>query len=67
MRIDRIKLVAELARQDMKIKQLCEITGISRATITAVKAGKACSNDTARRIAAGLGVPVSDILAKEGA
>lgn len=37
MRIDRIKLTAELARRDMTQKELAEKAGISRMTVVAVK------------------------------
>lgn len=40
MRINRISLVAEMARKDMNIKKLTELSQVSRATITAVKSGR---------------------------
>lgn len=40
MRIDRIKLVSELVKQDMTQKRLAELAGISRATINYIKSGK---------------------------
>lgn len=65
MRIDRVRFVAELARRDMNLKQVCEKTGLSRATITAVKSGKTCSDETGRKIAAALKVDVEQLIARE--
>lgn len=62
MRIDRIKLVAEVARQDLTIKALSEKSGVSRPTLTGVKSGKSCAAATGQAIASALGVPVEYIL-----
>lgn len=55
MRIDRIKFAAALARADLNCKQLAEKSGVSRVTITSIKGGKSCSNETAEKLAAILG------------
>ena len=65
MRIDRVKLAAEMARADLNVKRLAEKSRVSRPTITSVKAGKSCSEETAGKLAAGLGVSLSDILEGE--
>ncbi len=62
MRIDRVKLVAELTRQDMTQKRLAELAGISRATVNYIKCGKNCSDEIGQRIAKALGVDVTEIL-----
>lgn len=62
MRIDRVAFAAALARRDINQKRLAELSGVSRVTITAVKGGKSCSEDTARKLAAVLG---PDIMEKE--
>ena len=62
MRIDRVKFAAALARADLNVKRLAEKSGVSRPTITSVKSGKSCSEETAKKLAAGLGVPLADIL-----
>ena len=62
MRIDRVKLIAEMARQDMKAIRLAEITGITKATITSIRSGKACYDDTGHRIAAALGVDINTLI-----
>lgn len=61
MRIDRVKLVAELTRQDMTQKRLAELSGVSRATINYIKSGKSCTEEVGRKIAKGLGVKLSQI------
>lgn len=55
MRIDRVKLIAEMARRDINCKRLVELSGVSRMTVTAVRSGKSCSKETAEKLAAILG------------
>lgn len=62
MRIDRVKLVAELTRQEMTQKQLAERAGVSRATVNYIKCGKNCCDDVGRKIAGALGVPIEQLL-----
>lgn len=62
MRIDRIKLVAELTRQDMTQKRLAELAGVSRGTINYIKGGKSCSDEVGQKIAKALNCNVTDIL-----
>ena len=40
MRVDRVKLIAEMARQNIHIKELAEKALVSRVTITAMRGGK---------------------------
>lgn len=65
MRIDRVKFATALARKDITCMKLAELSGVSRVTVTSVKGGKSCSKETADKLAAGLGVPVADILEGE--
>lgn len=62
MRIDRVKLAAAMARADLNGNRLAELAGVSRGTVTAVKTGKSCSQETANKLAAILG---RDIIEKE--
>lgn len=62
MRIDRIKLVAEMAKQDMTQKRLSELTGVSRVTINGVKSGRSCSDAVGNKIAVALGLPIEKLL-----
>lgn len=65
MRIDRIKLVSELARRDISLKALSEKSGVSRSTLTSVKSGKSCSISTAKQIACALGISLEDLVLQE--
>ena len=62
MRIDKVKFATELARADVSVKELAIRTGVSRVTISAIKSGKSFANDTAKKLAAGLGVAVADLV-----
>lgn len=62
MRIDKVKFATELARADVSVKELATRTGVSRVTISAIKSGKSCANDTAKKLVAGLGVAVADLM-----
>ena len=62
MRLDRIKLKTALLQADMKQYELAEKTGLTRNTINAVCGGKGCTEDTANKIAAGLGVELSELV-----
>ena len=62
MRIDRIKLVSELTRQEMTQKRLAELAGISRASVNYIKAGKSGSDEVGRKIANALKVPLETLL-----
>lgn len=55
VRIDRVAMIAEMARKNISCKRLVEMSGVSRVTVTAVKNGKSCSQETADKLAAVLG------------
>ena len=55
MRINRERFAAALVRLDLTGKKLAELAGVSRGTVTAVRTGKSCSPETAKKIAAILG------------
>lgn len=62
MRISRVQLAAALAREDLTVAKLAEMSGISVATVSAVKGGKSCREETGQKLAAILG---KDIIEKE--
>ena len=62
MRIDRVKMITEMVRRDLTANRLAEKAGISRVTVSSIKRGATCADDTARKIAKALGVPVSEIV-----
>lgn len=66
MRIDRVKLIAEMARQEISVNELSRKACVSRVTITAMRGGKSCSRNSALHVANALGVDVSKLLSDEG-
>lgn len=64
MRIDRIKLISELARRDMTQTMLAELSGVSRSTISYVCGGKSCSDNVGNSIADALDVKIEKLLEK---
>ena len=62
MRIDRVKLIAEMARLDMSAASLSEKAAVSRSTVTALRGGKSCNANSVRRVAAALGMTVESLL-----
>ena len=62
MRIDRVKLIAEMARQDVGVADLSQRATVSRATIMALRGGKSCNANSVRRVASALGVTVESLL-----
>ena len=49
------EMAAAMAREGLNIRQLSELTGLSRSTISAIRNGKNCSPETAQKLAAVLG------------
>ncbi len=62
MRIDRVKLIAELARRDTTLKKLSENCGVSRQTLGYIRQGKSCSTEVGQKIATALSVPLEELL-----
>lgn len=62
MRIDRVKLIAEMARQDIKTYELAEKAGVSRVTVTGMRCGKSCTENSVKHVARALGVSVESLL-----
>ena len=62
MRINRVAFAAAMARLDLNGNELAKKAGLSRGTVTAVRTGKSCSKETARRLADVLG---EEIISKE--
>jgi len=62
MRIDRIKFVSEMMKKDLTQRKLAEMSGVSRATIGYIKAGKSCSDEVGQKLAKALGVDVIEII-----
>lgn len=62
LRINRVKLVTEMARQDMTQLRLAKLSGVSRATISGIQNGRSCSSRSAVKIADALKVPLETLL-----
>lgn len=65
VRLDRVNLIAEMARKTMTLAELAEKSGVNVYTISGVRNGKSCTQETAAKLAQGLGVPLETILEKE--
>ena len=66
MRIDRVKLIAEMARRDMRVQELADKATVSRATVPALRGGKSCNENSIRRVAHALDIPVESLLENVG-
>ena len=62
LRINRVRLVTEMARQDMTQLRLVKLSGVSRATISGIQNGRSCSSRSAVKIADALKVPLETLL-----
>ncbi len=61
MQIDRVKLIAEMAKQRISVVELSERSGLSRSSITSVRNGKSCSTATGKAIAHALNVKIEEL------
>ena len=62
MRIDRIKFITELTKQDITLVELAKRSGVNRVTLSNIKCGKSCKDEIAIKIANGLGVELNELL-----
>ncbi|MCD7950570.1 MAG: helix-turn-helix transcriptional regulator [Erysipelotrichaceae bacterium] len=62
MRLNRVKFITELAKQDMTLVKLSTLTGISRVTLSNIKCGKSCKDEHAKSIAKALNCKVEDLI-----
>lgn len=62
MRLNETKMQILMGEQEMNIRMLAEQSGVSRQTISCIKAGKSCSPVVACKLAEALGVTVETIL-----
>lgn len=64
MKIDRISFIVALTKSGLTGKQLAERSDVSRGTVSAIKCWKSCSEETASKLAAALGVSVNELTEK---
>lgn len=62
MRIDRIKIISEMARQNIKVNDLAKKANICKSTVSGVRNGKSCTDVVGKAIAQALGVDVTELL-----
>ncbi|MDL2214391.1 helix-turn-helix transcriptional regulator [Clostridia bacterium OttesenSCG-928-O13] len=55
-----------MARREVSGKDLANRAGVSVNTISSIRAGRSCSDETGQAIAEALKVPVESLLAKGG-
>lgn len=62
MRINRVKFVSEITRQDITLVELAKKADVSRVTLSSIKCGKSCSDAIGHKIAKALNINVKDLL-----
>ncbi len=65
VRINNTVMRVEMARYKLTNNKLKELTGISKATLSAVRNGKSCSYDTAVKIAKALRLKATELIESE--
>lgn len=65
VRVNNITMRVEMARNRLTNDKLKEVTGISKATISAVRNGKTCSYDTAEKLAKALNLDLMELIERE--
>lgn len=63
--VDRIKVISEMARQNITGEELAQKAGVGRSAINKMRRGQPVWRTTATHVANGLGVPLESILKKE--
>lgn len=62
LKVNRVALISEMARQDIRCCELTEKAGLSRSTITEMRSGRTCRLTSINRVARALGVPVESLI-----
>lgn len=62
MRLNETKMQIKMGEDGMNIRMLSEKSGVSRQTISCIKAGKSCSPVIAYRLADALGMSMEELL-----
>ena len=62
MKLDRVKVISQMAKSNLTCKDLVQKTGLSRLTVTNVRKGGNCARSTAYAIATAIGVDISEIM-----
>jgi putative transcriptional regulator len=62
VRLKKNALKHIMVDRDLKLRQLQEISGLSRQTLSAVSNGKSCSFETAEKLAKALNLDVMELI-----
>lgn len=62
MKLNETKMQIKMGERGMNIRMLSEKSGVSRQTISCIKAGKSCSPVVACKLAEALGMSVEEML-----
>lgn len=62
MKLNITKLLILLAEKEMSLQELSEKSGVSRNTVSVIKAGKTCRPDTIGKLARSLEVSVEELI-----
>lgn len=60
--VDRVKVISEMARQNLTGEELAQKAGVGRSAITKMRQGQAVWRTTAQHVARALDVEVSELL-----
>lgn len=60
--VDRVKVIAEMARQNLTGEELAQKAGVGRSAIIKMRKGQAVWRTTAQHVARALGVDVTELL-----
>jgi len=62
MRVSKFKLGLAMLHKEWNFTQLAEMSGVSKATLSAVNCGKSCKGEVVCKIAAALGVDPAELV-----
>nr|WP_304015280.1 helix-turn-helix transcriptional regulator [Ruminococcus bromii] len=65
VRVNNLLMRVEMTKKRLTNEKLSVVTGVSKATLSAVRNGKTCSYATAEKIARAFDKDVSELLTKE--
>lgn len=60
--VDRVKIISEMARQNITCEELTQKAGVGRAAVWKMRKGQAVWRTTAQHVAHALGVPLETLL-----
>lgn len=60
--VDRVKVIAEMARQNITGEELCQKAGVGRSAVCSMRSGRKVWRTTAQHVANALGVQLEDLM-----